>query len=125
MTIKDRFLKKEETERNEREKSRLKFVEDLGRELNAALLDPKFIQKATPLLEEHGCVRFTDVGCLCQSGLCEKQRGFKEYCQEAIEYWKTEGVDVRFDITSGLEVQGSGKYVSRDSYPSTTLLSNN
>ena len=94
MTIKDKFLKKEETERNEREKSRLKFVEDLGRKLNAALLDPKFIQKVTLLLEEHGHLRFT------------------------------EGVDVCFDITSGLEVQGSGKYVSRDSYPSTTLLSN-
>lgn len=124
MTIKDKFLKKEEVGRSEREKSRLEFVKNLGRELNAALLDPKFIQKATPLLEEHGFLRFTDVGCLCQSGLCEKQRGFKEYCQEAIEYWKTEGVNVKFDITSGLVVQGSGKYISRDSRPSTTLLSN-
>lgn len=80
------------------------------------------------MLEKHGLVRFSDVGCLCQGGFCEKQKGFTEYCQEAIEYWKTEGVDVKFSIISGLMVQGpSGRafgYFEKYTEPSTTLWSN-
>lgn len=47
---------------------------------------------------------------------------------KAIEYWKTEGVDVKFSITSGLMVQGpSGRafgYFEKYTEPSATLWSN-
>lgn len=43
MTIKDKYLQKQQTEREERENSRLEYVKELGEKLNKALLDPKFI----------------------------------------------------------------------------------
>ena len=124
MTIKDKYLQKQQAKQEERKQSQHEYVKELGEKLNKALLDPKFIQKATPLLEKHGRVRFSDVGCLCQGGFCEKQKGFTKYCQEAIDYWKSEGVDVKFSITSGLMVLGVGGYFERYTEPSTTLWSN-
>lgn len=65
MTNKDKFIAKEKTEQEEREKNRIKYIKNLGEAINEALLNPKFIEKVTPLLEEYGSVQFSDVGCLC------------------------------------------------------------
>lgn len=107
-TIRERFLKTEE-ERKEREiREQQEYAKNLGERLNAALLDPKFIERATKILEEKGAVGFNDVGCLCQGGFCERQKGFTEYTKEAEKFWEEQGVRVRFSINSGLLVTGAG-----------------
>lgn len=105
MTNKDKFIAKEKTEQEEREKNRIKYIKNLGEAINEALLNPKFIEKVTPLLEEYGSVQFSDVGCLCQGGACSDQQGFTKYCKEAINFWEKEGVIVKFSISSGLTVK--------------------
>lgn len=124
MTIKDKFLAKEKAKEEQREQNRINYVKDLGEKLNKALLDPKFIKKVTPLLEEKGSVQFSDVGCLCQSGECYRQQGFTTYCQEAIAFWKQEGVTVKFSISSGLTVEPYVSFNSSNYYPKVTLFSN-
>ena len=104
MTNKDKFVEKVKIEKEEHEKNSIKYIKKLGETINEALLNPKFIEKVTPLLKEYGSVQFSDVGCLCQGGACSKQQGFKKYCKEAIEFWEKEGVNVKFSIRSGLTV---------------------
>lgn len=105
MTIQETFLKKEQQKQEEKQKQAQTYVRELGEKINNALLDPKFIKKVTPLLEEKGEVQFSDAGCLCQGGLCSHQKGFTNFCKDAIDFWKKEGVTVCFGITSGLSVK--------------------
>ena len=124
MTNKDKFIAKEKTEQEEREKNNIKYIKNLGEAINEALLNPKFIEKVTPLLEEYGSVQFSDVGCLCQGGACSKQQGFTKYCKEAIDFWEKEGVKVQFSINSGLTVRSDVVFNIYNSCPNVTLYSN-
>lgn len=87
MTIQETFLKKEQQKQEEKQKQAQTYVKELGEKINNALLNPKFIKKVTPLLEEKGEVRFSDAGCLCQGGFCSHQKGFTDFCQEAIVFF--------------------------------------
>ena len=105
MTIKEQFLKNlenQETEKGLRQKS---YAKQLGEKINAALLDPEFIERATKNLIEHGAIELTDVGCLCQGGGCSDQKGFTNYVTEAINYWCKENVIIKFGINSYLHVE--------------------
>lgn len=88
MTIKEQFLKNLENQETEKELRRKAYVKQLGEKINAALLDPEFIDRATKALIEHGVIELTDVGCLCQDGGCSDQKGFTNYVIEAINYWR-------------------------------------
>ena len=124
MTIKDEFLAKEKAKQEQQKQDRLDYAKNLGEQINQALLDPKFIEKVTPLLKEKGAVQFSDVGCLCQGGYCSKQQGFTKYCQEAIDFWKQEGVMVKFSMGSGLTVKPNVYFSISTWYPKVTLFSN-
>ena len=124
MTIADKFLENKRQEQAQQEQKRREYAKNLGERVNKALLDPAFIQKVTPLLEERGAVQFSDVGCLCQGGFCSNQKGFTAYCQEAVEFWRSEGVKVSFSIKSGLTVDGYRADLFFGSYPKVTLYSN-
>lgn len=124
MTIQETFLKKEQKAQEQQQKQAQTYVRELGEKINNALLDPKFIKKVTPLLEEKGEVQFSDAGCLCQGGFCSHQKGFTDFCQEAIVFWKKEGVIVRFGITSGLSVKQNPPYIE-DYAPKVKLYDNN
>lgn len=124
MTIADKFLEKEQFEKEQREQERHDYAKNLGERINKALLDPAFIEKVTPILEERGAVQFSDVGCLCQGGFCSNQKGFTEYCQEAREFWKNEGVNIKFSIKSGLVVAGHQADLFFGYNPKVTLYSN-
>ena len=106
MTIAGKFLEKEQLKQEQQEQKRRDSARNLGERINRALLDPAFIEKVTPILVERGAVQFSDVGCLCQGGFCSNQKGFTAYCQEAIDFWKNEGVAIQFSIKSGLVVAG-------------------
>ena len=124
MTIADKFLEKERLEKEQREQEKRNYAKNLGERINKALLDPAFIEKVTPLLVERGAVQFSDVGCLCQGGFCSNQKGFTEYCQEAREFWKNEGVDIQFSIKSGLVVAGHHADLFFGYNPKVALYSN-
>ena len=62
MTNKDKFVEKVKIEQEEHEKNRIKYIKNLGETINEALLNPKFIEKVTPLLKEYGSVQFSDGG---------------------------------------------------------------
>ena len=124
MTIADKFLEKERFEKEQQEQERRDYARNLGERINKALLDPAFIQKVTPILVERGAVQFSDVGCLCQGGFCSNQKGFTEYCQEAREFWKNEGVTIQFSIKSGLVVAGHQADLFFGYNPKVTLYSN-
>lgn len=124
MTIRDKFLENKKMKRDEEHKERVEYIKSLGERLNKALLDPAFIKKVTPILEERGAVQFSDVGCLCQSGACYKQEGFTEYCKEAVDFWAKEGVHVKFGVESGLLV-GNDKYLwIEKAHPKVKLYGN-
>ena len=124
MTIADKFLEKEQLKQEQQEQKRRDSARNLGERINRALLDPAFIEKVTPILVERGAVGFSDVGCLCQSGFCSDQKGFVAYCQEAIDFWKNEGVDIQFSIKSGLVVAGHRAGLFFGYHPKVTLYSN-
>ena len=107
-TIRERFLKTQEEEKERKIREQQEYAKKLGEDLNAALLDPKFIERATKILEEKGAVGFNDVGCLCQGGACERQKGFTKYTKEAEKFWKEQGVRVSFSISSGLHICDAG-----------------
>lgn len=107
-TIRERFLKTQEEEREREIREQQEYARKLGERLNAALLDPEFIERATKILEKVGAVGFNDVGCLCQGGDCSRQKGFTEYIKEAEKFWGEQGVEIRFSIMSGLCVSGGG-----------------
>lgn len=124
MTIADKFLEKERFEKEQQEQKRRDSARNLGERINRALLDPAFVQKVTPILVERGAVQFSDVGCLCQSGFCSDQKGFAAYCQEAIDFWKNEGINIQFSIKSGLVVAGHHVDLFFGYNPKVTLFSN-
>lgn len=124
MTIADKFLEKERQEQEQQEQKRRDSARNLGERINKALLDPAFIEKVTPILVERGAVQFSDVGCLCQGGFCSNQKGFTAYCQEAIDFWKNEGVAIQFSIKSGLVVAGHQADLFFGYNPKVTLYSN-
>lgn len=124
MTIQESFLAKEKEERDRQHQKRIAYARTLGENINKALLEPKFIQKVTPLLKEHGRVSFSDVGCLCQSGVCSDQQGFTDYCKKAIDFWEKEGVYVIFSIESGLSVKRESADLDLSYYPNVKLYSN-
>lgn len=124
MTINDTFLAKEKAEQEQCKQHSVSYAQNLGERVNEALLDPKFIKKVTPLLKEKGAVQFSDVGCLCQGGACSIQQGFTKYCKEAIDFWKQEGVMVKFSICSGLTVQPNVYFNISNCYPKVTLFNN-
>ena len=123
MTIADKFLEKERIKKEQEEQNRLNYAKNLGEKINKALLNPTFIQKVTPLLEQYGAVQFSDVGCLCQEGCCSAKKGFPSYCQEAIDFWNKEGVHVKLGISSGLSVKPNPDFLCR-SYPTVTVYTN-
>ena len=86
MTIQEKFLRKEQQAKEEKQKQQQIYIKSLGERINNALLNPNFIKRVTPLLEEKGSVQFSDAGCLCQGGACSDQKGFTNFCQEAIEF---------------------------------------
>lgn len=124
MTIQESFLAKEKEERDRQHQQRVAYARDLGERINKALLDPKFIQKVTPLLKERGAVSFSDVGCLCQGGACSDKQGFTDYCKESIDFWKKEGVHIIFSIKSGLSVKEKGTNLGSGYYPKVKLYNN-
>lgn len=124
MTIADKFLENKRQEQEQQEQKRRDSARNLGERINKALLDPAFIEKVTPILVERGAVQFSNVGCLCQSGFCSDQKGFVAYCQEAIDFWKNEGVDIQFSIKSGLVVAGHRADLFFGYHPKVTLYSN-
>ena len=124
MTIADKFLENKRQEQEQQEQKRRDSARNLGERINKALLDPAFIEKVTPILVERGAVQFSDVGCLCQSGFCSDQKGFVVYSQEAIDFWKNEGVDIQFSIKSGLVVAGHRADLFFGYHPKVTLYSN-
>lgn len=107
MTIKEQFLKNLENQETEKELKRKAYAKQLGEKINAALLDPEFIERATKALIEHGAIELTDVGCLCQSGGCSDQKGFTNYVTEAFDYWAKQDVTIQFGIDSYLYVKGA------------------
>lgn len=124
MTIAGKFLEKEQLKQEQQEQKRRDSARNLGERINRALLDPAFIEKVTPILVERGAVQFSDVGCLCQGGFCSNQKGFTAYCQEAIDFWKNEGVAIQFSIKSGLVVAGHHADLFFGYNPKVTLFSN-
>ena len=124
MTIADKFLEKEQLKKEQQEQKRRDSARNLGERINNALLDPAFIEKVTPILVEHGAVQFSDVGCLCQGGFCSDQKGFTAHCQEAIDFWKNEGINIQFSIKSGLVVAGRHADIFFGYNPKVTLFSN-
>lgn len=124
MTIAGKFLEKEQLKQEQQEQKRRDSARNLGERINRALLDPAFVQKVIPILVERGAVGFSDVGCLCQSGFCSDQKGFTAYCQEAIDFWKNEGVGIQFSIKSGLVVAGHHADLFFGYNPKVTLFSN-
>lgn len=124
MTIADKFLEKERIKKEQKELTRLNYAKNLGERINKALLNPAFIQKVTPLLEQYGAVQFSDVGCLCQEGCCSAKKGFPTYCQEAIDFWNKEGIHVKLGVSSGLSVKPNPDFLCR-SYPNITIYTNN
>ena len=124
MTIQESFLAKEKEEKDRQHQKRVAYARDLGERINKALLDPKFIQKVTPLLKERGAVSFSDVGCLCQGGACSDKQGFTDYCKESIDFWKKEGVRIIFSIDSGLSVKEKDTDLDISYYPKVNLYSN-
>lgn len=123
MTIKERFLKNLENQETEKELRRKTYAKQLGEKINAALLDPEFIERATKALIEHGVIELTDVGCLCQGGGCSDQKGFTNYVTEAFDYWGKQDVVVQFGIDSHLYVKGAPG--ERLMYPRKVRLYNN
>lgn len=107
MTIKEQFLKNLENQETEKELRRKAYAKQLGEKINAALLDPEFIERATKGLIEHGAIELTDVGCLCQGGGCSDQKGFTKYVTEAFDYWVEQDVVIQFGIDSHLCVKGA------------------
>lgn len=105
MTIKEQFLKNLENQETEKELRQKAYAKQLGEKINAALLDPGFIDRATKALIEHGAIELTDVGCLCQGGGCSDQKGFTNYVTEAFDYWGEQDVVVQFGINSYLYVE--------------------
>ena len=105
MTIKEQFLKNLENQETEKELRQKAYAKQLGEKINAALLDPEFIDRATKALIEHGAIELTDVGCLCQGGGCSDQKGFTNYVTEAFDYWGEQDVVVQFGINSYLYVE--------------------
>ena len=105
MTIKEQFLKNLENQETEKELRQKAYAKQLGEKINAALLDPEFIDRATKALIEHGAIELTDVGCLCQDGGCSDQKGFTNYVTEAFDYWGEQDVVVQFGINSYLYVE--------------------
>ena len=124
MTIADKFLENKRQEQEQQEQKRRDSVRNLGERINKALLDPAFIEKVTPILVERGAVQFSDVGCLCQSGFCSDQKGFTAHCQEAIDFWKNEGINIQFSIKSGLVVAARHADIFFGYNPKVTLFSN-
>ena len=124
MTIAGKFLEKEQLKQEQQEQKRRDSARNLGERINRALLDPAFIEKVTPILVERGAVQFSDVGCLCQGGFCSNQKGFTAYCQEAIDFWKNEGINIQFSIKSGLVVAGCHADIFFGYNPKVTLFSN-
>ena len=59
-TIRERFLKTQEEEREREIREQQEYAKKLGERLNAALLDPEFIERATKILEKVGAVGFND-----------------------------------------------------------------
>ena len=94
MTIKDQFLKNLENQKSEKDLKKKEYAKSLGRKINAALLDPEFIDRA-----------ITDVGCLCQDQCCSDQKGFTNYVIGAINYWRKENIIIKFGIDSYLHVE--------------------
>ena len=121
MTIRDKFLENEKMKRDEEHKERIAYIKSLGERINKALLDPKFIKKVTPILEERGAVEFSDAGCLCRGGACSKQIGFTDYCKEAVDFWAKEGVHVKFGINSGLAIDKKTYFGMGNYYPKVKL----
>lgn len=124
MTIAGKFLEKEQLKQEQQEQKRRDSARNLGERINRALLDPTFIEKVTPILVERGAVQFSDVGCLCQGGFCSDRKGFTAYCQEAIDFWKNEGINIQFSIKSGLVVAGHHADLFFGYNPKVTLFSN-
>lgn len=122
MTIKDQFLKNLENQETEKELKRKAYAKQLGEKINAALLDPEFIDRATNALIEHGAIELTDVGCLCQGGGCSDQKGFTNYVIEAFNYWDEQDVVVQFGINSYLYVEDVP--IDRVQYPRKVRLYN-
>ena len=100
-TIRERYLESQEKEKEWMIRWQKEYDKKLGEGLNAALLNPKFIERATKILEEKGAVGFNDVEYL-------SRRGFIEYIKEAEKFWKEQGVRVSFSINSGLYVYNAG-----------------
>lgn len=123
MTIKEQFLKNLENQETEKELRRKAYSKQLGEKINAALLDPEFIERATKALIEHGAIELTDVGCLCQGGGCSDQKGFTNYVTEAFDYWNEQDVVVQFRINSYLYVEDAP--IDRVQYPRRIKLYNN
>lgn len=105
MTIKERFLKNLENQETEKQLKQKAYAKQLGEKINAALLDPEFIERATKALIEHGAIRLTDIGCKCQGGGCSDQKGFTNYVTEAFDYWAEQNVTIQFGIDSYLYVE--------------------
>ena len=100
-TIRERYLESQEKEKEWMIRWQKEYDKKLGEGLNAALLNPKFIERATKILEEKGAVGFNDVEYL-------SRRGFIEYIKEAEKFWEEQGVKVSFSINSGLYVCNAG-----------------
>ena len=105
MIIKEQFLKNLENQETEKELRRKAYAKQLGEKINAALLDPEFIERATKALIEHGAIKLKGVGCLCQDGCCSDQKGFTNYVTEAFDYWAEQDVTIQFGISSYLYVE--------------------
>ena len=123
MTIKEQFLKNLENQETEKQLKQKSYAKQLGEKINAALLDPEFIERATKNLIEHGAIELTDIGCLCQGGGCSDQKGFTNYVTEAFDYWHNENVIIKFGINSKLYIEGVP--VENLMYPRRIKLYNN
>ena len=122
MTIKEQFLKNLENQETEKELRRKAYAKQLGEKINAALLNPEFIDRATKALIEHGAIQLTDIGCKCQAGGCSDQKGFTNYVTEAFDYWDEQDVVVQFGINSYLYVEDAP--IDRVQYPRKVRLYN-
>lgn len=105
MTIKEQFLKNLENQETEKKLQQKAYAKKLGEKINAALLDPSFVDRATKALIEHGAIQLTDIGCKCQGGGWSDQKGFTNYVTEAFDYWNEQDVVVQFGIDSYLYVK--------------------
>ena len=122
MTIKEQFLKNLENQETEKQLKQKSYAKQLGEKINAALLDPEFIERAAKNLIEHGAIELIDVGCLCQGGGCSDQKGFKNYVTEDFDYWDKQDVVVQFGINSYLYVENAP--IDRVQYPRKVRLYN-